>query len=264
MATNTAGNLMGLNAIRFGSGIGLVRASLVMSLLFIAAVILGTVDDRLINGVSVWLKPAKFSLSIAVHSLTLAFGLLLLTEQGLNSVSIKRWSTAFIVVSFLELLWIFIQASRAEASHFNSSGTFEQIMYSLMGIGAVTLTVITGIFGWKISRAGNSVMHMAAGWGFIVSAILTTIVAGYLGGQTSHSVGGDPTDASGLSLFSWSTTGGDLRVSHFVALHIAQAIPFLAWLFPSKRVVLVGLLGSSLLVAALFFQAFMGIPLFRV
>ena len=249
---------------RFGGGVVLLRASVAMGALFIAAIILGAVDDRLINGINVWVKPAKFSLSLAVHSLTLAFGLMLLSEQRLNSVAIKRFSIVFIVVGFLELLWIYLQASKGEASHFNFTGSFEQFMYQLMGIGAVTLTLITGVFGWKILRAGSSVMHMATGWGFIFSAVLTTFVAGYLGAQTSHNVGGDPSDASGLAFFSWSTTGGDLRVPHFVALHIAQAMPFLAWIFPSKRVVVFGLVGFTVLVGALFFQAYMGIPLLRV
>jgi len=256
--------IMGFDASRFGGGIVLVKATIAMSALFIAAIVMGTVDDRLINGVNVWLKPAKFSLSLAVHSLTLAFGLLLLPAQRLNGTAIKRFSIVFVIAAFFELLWIYLQASKAEASHFNSTGSFEQFMYQLMGVGAVTLTLITGIFGWKIFRAGSSVLHMATGWGFIVSAVLTTIVAGYLGAQTSHNVGGDPSDASGLTLFSWSTTGGDLRVPHFVALHIAQAMPFLAWLFPSKRAVVIGLVGLTILVAALFFQAYMGIPLLRV
>jgi len=264
MAFKSESRILGFKARCFGSGVVLVRASLVMGALFVAAIAIGTMDDRLINGVSVWLKPAKFSLSLAVHSLTLALGLMLLSADRLNSVAVKRFSLVFVTVAFFELFWIYLQASKAEASHFNFTGSFEHFMYQLMGIGAVTLTLITGIFGWKIFRANNSVMHLAIGWGFIVSAVLTTIVAGYLGAQTSHHVGGDHSDASGLALFGWSTTVGDLRVPHFVALHIAQAMPFLAWLFPSKRVVVLALVGFTTLVAALFFQAYMGIPLLRV
>jgi hypothetical protein len=68
------------------------------------------------------------------------------------------------------------------------------------------------------------------------------------------------TDATGLAFFHWSTTGGDLRVPHFAALHIAQALPFLAWLIPEKRIVLLGCVGSIIVTFALFAQAIMGIP----
>ena len=39
--------------------------------------------------------------------------------------------------------------------------------------------------------------------------------ATYLGGQTSHWVGGVETDANGIWFFNWVTDGGDLRVAHF-------------------------------------------------
>jgi hypothetical protein len=33
-----------------------------------------------------------------------------------------------------------------------------------------------------------------------------------------------------LALLGWSRTGGDLRIAHFVGMHLMQAVPLAAWL----------------------------------
>ena len=245
---------------RFGNASGLIWLGIALGALFILTIVLGQFDPRLLNGVNVWDKPAKFALSLGLHGYTLAWGLHLVSNETLNSKLIKRGTFLFIVAVVMEMSWMVFQASRAQASHFNSATPLAAAMYSVMGIGAVSLTMVTMLFGWKISRAGDTPMHMATGYGFILSGLLTTVVAGYMSSSTGHSVGGDLTDATGLALFHWSTTGGDLRVPHFAALHIAQALPLLGWLIPDKRAVLLSCFGAIMVVAALFAQAVMGIP----
>ena len=156
------------------------------------------------------------------------------------------------------------QSSLGEASHFNRSTPFHDMMYSLMGLGALTLTVTTAYLGWRIRRAGTTVMHFAAGWSFIVSAVATTLVASYLASGAGHWIGGDQTDATGLPFFHWSTTGGDLRVAHFAALHIMQAVPLIAWFWPDKRIATPSLIAGVAIVVGLSAQALMGLPLFRI
>jgi hypothetical protein len=70
-------------------------------------------------------------------------------------------------------------------------------------------------------------------------------------------------DASGLPVFRWSTTGGDLRIPHFAALHAMQVVPFAA-LSGRRGVVVIASLAITLLTLALFAQAALGIPLFRL
>ncbi|HUQ35445.1 MAG TPA: hypothetical protein VM144_03615 [Aestuariivirga sp.] len=137
-------------------------------------------------------------------------------------------------------------------------------MYNLAGLGALTLTVTTGYLGWRIARSGHTPLHFAAGWGFIVSALTTTLVAFYLAQSGGHWIGGDQTDATGLPFFHWSTTGGDLRVAHFAALHIMQGVPLIAWFWPNKRIVGASLAAGVAVVASLSAQALLGVPLFRI
>ena len=98
----------------------------------------------------------------------------------------------------------------------------------------------------------------------MVSAAATTFVGGSLASGSGHWIGGDQTDATGLPFFHWSTTGGDLRVAHFAALHLMQAVPLVAWFWPDKRIVGASLAAGVAVVIGLSAQALMGVPLFRV
>ncbi len=231
---------------------------------FLLCTAMGFVDARLIDGVSVWEKPAKFFLSIGVHAATLGWGMTLLPENIQRSKGVRRATFAFAFAAVGEMIWITFQGARAAASHYNTTDPLAMALYPLMGIGAVTLTVVTIYLGWRIVRAGSSTMAYATGIGFVLSGILTTIVAGYMSSQTGHTIGGDASDATGLAFFHWSTTGGDLRVPHFAALHIAQALPFLAWIWPDRRVVSLGAVAAIVIVVGLFLQALAGVPFLSV
>jgi hypothetical protein len=239
------------------------RASLLFVVAFIATCILTFVDARLLNGVSVWEKPSKFFLSLAVHMATLAWGISLLPEPQQHAKSIRRATYFFMTAALFELTYMCVQAARGHASHFNNATQIESILYAVMGVGAVTLTIVTAYLGWRIVRAGITLTQYAAGWSFVTAAVTTTIVASYMSSGTGHWVGGDLSDATGLPFFHWSITGGDLRVPHFAALHIMQAVPLIVWFWPNKRVAQASIVASVCLVAALFAQSVMGMPLLR-
>jgi hypothetical protein len=224
---------------------------------------LGFFDARMLNGVSVWEKPAKFFLSLSLHAATLGWGMTLLPETLRGAKGIRRATFAFGFAAIAEMTWITLQGARAAASHFNTADPVAMALYPLMGLGAVTLTIVTVYLGWRILRSGEGTVAYAAGIGFMISGILTTVVAGYMSQRSGHSVGGDVTDATGLTFFHWSTTGGDLRVPHFAALHIAQALPMLAWVWADRRGVTVGAVTAVVIVGALFAQALAGVPFLR-
>ena len=236
------------------------------------AVTLGVyaIDERLLHGISVWIKPLKFQASLALHFATLA----LLAERLPAARRRTRGFRAVVSISaaagLFEIGWIMLQAARGRASHFNDQTVLEMVMYGLMGVGAVLLVAAPFIMGIMLLRDRGRTMRgdpllAGATLGLIVSAVMTLVVAGYLSTTGSHWVGDVTSDAGGLPLFGWSQQVGDLRVPHFFATHAMQLLPLagLALQGAGKRgsfyVAVAG--GTYLLfIVAVFVQALQGKP----
>jgi hypothetical protein len=217
-------------------------------------------DTRLIAGVNVWEKPAKFFLSLIVQAITLAWALSLLPQPARGT---KTASWIFVAAAWAEMAYIIFRAARGEGSHFNVSTPTAAILYGVMGAGAVTLTFTSAFIGWRIWQQRDArLIREAAGVGLMLGATLGLVAGAYLSSRTSHWIGGDLTDATGLPFFHWSTTGGDLRVSHFIGLHIAQAVPLAA--LSGHRAVVYGVAAAmALAMFGAFTMAVMGIPILR-
>ncbi len=217
-------------------------------------------DPRQINGVRGWEKPAKFFLSVALQFGTVSWAL---TKLPTITVGVNRAVIIMVLCGWAENIYMTICAVLGQASHFNFSTPITSVAFSLMGLGAVSMTVSAFYIGWQIWRKSETdVWKQAAALGLTVGAALGTIAGAYMGGQTGHWVGGVANDAGGLPLFNWSTTGGDLRVAHFMGLHATQFIPFAA-LSGDKRVVYGACLAMVVLTAGIFAMGIAGIPLFK-
>ena len=235
--------------------------SLAFLALFATCLLFAVIDPRLFNGISVWVKPAKFYLSLAVHMLTLCFGIMLLPQRTRKSRLVAFVTVTMVSMAIFEMSYITFRAARAEASHFNISSEVAGLLYNAMGAGAAAMMFATAWIGWQVLRHGpRSLLGRATGSGFLIAAVLTLIVGFTLGGMGSHWIGGDQTDATGLPLIGWSTTGGDLRISHFIGLHIMQVLPVVA-LLGSRALVLASGLAVTIAGAATYAQALMGLPL---
>ncbi|MBU0740113.1 MAG: hypothetical protein KJ981_12285 [Alphaproteobacteria bacterium] len=210
-------------------GIGLSAALALPSL-----VALG-LDDRLINGISVWSKPLKFQASLAMMLLTLVLLLPLIEARTRAGLGVFLASLMAAITANGEVFYITLQAARGRASHFNDSTPFEAMAYSVMGAGAALLVLSSLVIGvYILLRARPDAptgLRLGGGWGLVLGSVATLITAFALGGGQidgpGHWVGGIKTDVGGLPLFGWSRTGGDLRVPHFFATHIMQAMPIL-------------------------------------
>lgn len=251
-------------------GIGLQVALAVPSLIALG------IDDRLINDISVWTKPLKFQASLVMMLATLLLLLQLIEQSTRAGRGVWLASLTAVITAGGEILYITLQAARGRASHFNDSTPFEAMAYSVMGAGAALLvlsSLVIGIYILLRPRPGApSGLRLGGGWGLVIGSIATLLTAFALGsGQIDgpgHWVGGIKTDLGGLPLFGWSRTGGDLRVPHFFATHIMQALPILGLALDrvvpkfSRPGIAIGALLSVAIVVATFSQAAQGRPFF--
>ncbi|MFI5910798.1 hypothetical protein [Dactylosporangium sp. NPDC051541] len=256
-------------------------AVLMAGLLAVCAVGLA-VDDRTVLGQPVWLKPAKFAASFVIYALTLAW-LLARLRRG------RRWArwaaTAVAVISVLEVAIVAFQAARGRPSHFNEATPLDAALWQSMGLMIMVLwagTLLITIALWR-----DPPTDRALAWGVRLGLVL--LLLGLLeglfmvvptraqldldahGAETlmgAHAVGvadGGP----GLPLVGWSTTGGDLRIGHFVGIHALQATILAAMLLgrlvadPGRRTRLTFVFAGAYagLLALVTWQALRGQPL---
>jgi hypothetical protein len=189
-------------------------------------------DERLLNGISVWVKPLKFQFSeiMLIATILIAFSLI---EPAKQDTSLLKIGVNLVVVcGILEVLYIMLQAARGVASHYNNSTKLEAIMYPIMGVGAILMVVGAFIVGYVIFRTPKSEQfegfRLGSALGLMLGAVFTLIAAGILSGNVGgHWVGGIKSDIGGVPFLGWSRTGGDLRVAHFFATHLMQVLPIL-------------------------------------
>lgn len=217
------------------SGRATLAIILAMTMLTGAA---GLFDDRMLDGVSVWVKPTKFNFSFAVHVATLLIFVTLLRADLRKSATI-RWTMGVTCAAvLLELFYVSLQGARGRASHFNRETLWEEYAYYAMGVGVSVVmigTLIIGIAVWLFARREiGAGLRLGVGLGAVSGTFATLVTAGAMSSMqftpTGHWVGGALKDAGGLPIFGWSVTGGDLRVPHFFATHLIQVIPVAGWL----------------------------------
>ena len=169
-------------------------------------------DKRVISGESIWTKPLKFHLALAVHFATLALATSTLSQSYRASSLLLSVAIAAVASAGFELVYMTVQAARVQKSHFNLSTPFYAMMYTLMAVGAVLITAAAGVVGlavWleKASSVG-SVLRTAIALGLIGGTFLTLIVAFRMGAALSHHVGLEDSNAARVPFFGWSRTVG--------------------------------------------------------
>ena len=188
----------------------------------------------MLAGESVWVKPLKFQIALAIFLATLAWFGGWLPAWAQNA----RWRRGFSILVALciavEMIWIGGAAAFGVASHFNISTPFMATVYGVMGVAAVTLTSPALVYGVILLRDGESRLSAPFRWSvglsLVATFVLTVITAGYMAQTGSHLVGAAATDAGGFPIFGWSRDGGDLRVAHFFATHALHFVPVVGYL----------------------------------
>lgn len=255
----------------------LKRSAYITAALLVVCAVVYSFDTRTVNGINVWIKPNKFNTSLLMQLLTVLW-LWQLVEPAKRALRFAVRLIATLAISgLIEIFYIAFQSARGRASHFNSQTAWEAFMYSgVMGTAAVVLVVTTSIAGYWIWKHASveARKHQGLYWGAVLGLFLggvaTLVTASILAsGQIAgpgHWVGGVRSDIGGLPILGWSTTGGDLRVPHFFATHLMQALPLAGLLadklFPSQAKLFVWLASAAGLgiVALTFLQAVSGQP----
>lgn len=250
-------------------------AALLCAALLVPTAAAALLDTRMLDSVNIWAKPLKFQVSFALHWLTVAWLLSTMAapqrEHALTLQAVRIGGFAAVV----EVLYITLQAARGRHSHFNFATPYETVLYfALMGGAAVVMMLATAWIGWRVlrhpSKRDGLWWGAVAGLlgGSIVTLLATAPLASGIVAGPGHWVGGIRNDMSGLPLFGWSTTGGDLRVPHFFATHLIQVAPFAGWvadrLWPRRARQVVGAVGATGLAAVVvtMAQAVGGRPFF--
>jgi hypothetical protein len=206
------------------TALGLFIAALVAPTLFAAVV-----EQRQLAGVNVWAKPLKFEFSLVAYLITLAFFARFLPAGTTRRRWYRIYSAIVAGAIVAELIWLIGAAGAGVASHFNRATPLMDAAYAVMGVGAVTLTTPTLVYGVMIARNQRSglspALKGAVSLGLVLTFVLTLLVAGTMASGTTHLVGGNLSDAEAAPLMGWARDGGDLRVPHFFATHAMHFIP---------------------------------------
>ena len=218
-------------------------------------------ENAYILGVSRWLKPMKFYLSVGIMVLTMGCLLYYLNDNK----KIKRFSWMIVLTMFFENGLILLQAIRKTTSHYNTSTSFNGIVFNLMGVLILIFTITVIRIFISFFRQKQFVINDAYVWGIRLGLLLFIIFSlegGVMIGLLKHTVGG-PDGSPGLPLVNWSTEYGDLRIAHFIGLHSLQVLPLFGnYISKNKTQTVAFSIVYFIITALLFIRALNKIPLF--
>ena len=231
---------------------------LAFSLLFLA---LTKSNSTQVFNVNAWYKPFKFAFSTFLFSWAMAWYC-----NYLPSFNIQLFNWTVIILLGFEIVYIAIQASKGQLSHYNLSTPVYAMLYSMMALAATIVTIYTAYVGVLFFTNTFPTLPNYYLWSIRLGIIIFVIFSfeGFaMGSRLNHSVGA-LNDNSNLFIIGWSKTFGDLRVSHFIGMHALQVLPILSFyvLKNTKATIVVSIVYLVLAVFTLI-QALQGKPFFK-
>ena len=209
---------------------------------FVAISLVGMLlDGRVLVGAPIWLKPFKFAVSIVIYAVTWAWLYAYLPRNRW----VRRSTTVIAAMLAIEYVIIVGQVVRGRQSHFNVATPFDAALWATMATSIVVLWVANLVVAAYLLRAkvGGPSLTRGVQAGAVVSLFGAAVAfmmtrptaaqrasfsdgtfAGIIGGHSVGVADGGPI----MPVTGWSTTGGDLRIAHFVGLHALQALPLVA------------------------------------
>jgi hypothetical protein len=216
----------------------------VMGVLCAASLLGLLLDDRTLVNAPIWLKPFKFSVSIGMYALTLAW---LLTHVRRGRRAGWWFGTVFAAGIGVDVGLIVMQMIfRDRTLHFNKATPADVAINNVVAGGAYAAWLMTAavavllLFQRLPDKALNSAVRWGAGLAVAGMAVAMLMFSPSPAQQAvldagakpstfgAHSVGiedGGP----GLPVLGWSTVGVDMRIPHFVGIHGPQVLPLVAF-----------------------------------
>jgi hypothetical protein len=194
------------------------------------------VDGRQLGGAPVWLKPAKFFLSVGLFALTSAWFTGYVRAERRSARPLRIGAGMLIAAGSFELGYITLQAALGQASHFNTGDPIHALLYALMGLGALTLLASKIPLLIEIARRPIDGIDPALRLAVILGVAITIGLGGAGGILISlHQGPIIGLDGARLPLVGWNRVGGDLRIGHFLGMHAEQGLPLFAVLCAALR-----------------------------
>lgn len=205
-----------------------MTAGAVSFVLFAATAAFTLVDPTEILGINRWIKPMKFFISIAIFLWTMA---IYFEQIPARAGLFRKLSWLMTAIFVIEMVVIAGQPLRGKTSHFNMGTPLDGALFAIMGFAIAALTLIIAYLTVLFFRSDLD-LPPAVAWGLrlgLLVMLLGSLQGGYMSTQLGHAVG-VADGGAGLPIANWSTTGGDLRVAHFLGLHGLQGVPIFALL----------------------------------
>ena len=208
-------------------------ATAVSAVTLLASAVALALDGQEIGGEPAWVKPTKFAIAITLYLLTLRWMLRAVHGHGRTLTVL---ASVIVVALAVEVVWIDVQVVRGTTSHFNTGAPFDAAAYASGGVSVSAVFIATIIIAVLALRTRGLDLGVAAGirWGLGLCVVGMLEAVSMLGnGFTATTTGahtvGAPDGGAGMPFTDWSLHHGDLRIAHFVGLHMIQALPVLAW-----------------------------------
>jgi len=229
--------------------------------LMIVCISLTQFDSTQILGISRWIKPMKFFLSVWIMSWTMAWILYYLSRKR----AVRSISRLIVISMFVENFIVTLQSARGTRSHFNVQEPLNSILFSIMGIFIIVFTLASIYALILFLKQRNFFLPPAYVLGIrlgLAFFIFFSLEAGLMLSRLSHTVGGVD-GGPGFPIVNWSTAYGDLRIAHFFGMHALQLLPLAGfYIFRRSYALLIFSIIYFLLVMATVIVAMRGMPLF--
>lgn len=208
------------------------------------------IDDRALNGVSIWIEPLRVQASTALFLLTLAWFYAYVRQAFWRSVFGGMIAWIAVTTGLFEVGSITLQAALGQASHFADGDPFHAAMSRLAGLAAVLLTLTAPLLAIGVARASDSTLAASYRQSVILGLVLTfalSLVVNIVQGPGN----------------AWSRDDGDLWVAHVLGLHAMQVLPLFGWgvsaLWPGRGgvvVIWIAAVAYAILTVGVALQAF--------